>query len=276
MGSIGYDLTFEILDDLALAAVRNRGDPVNHLRAYRVNRLGPLLELLALSRSAILPLDVLPTCAARQTMARALGIRQVSSGEHSIGQETRVGFILTNRDPHADDQTHWVAFCRKAQEVAELSLPKSVAQGMVGAMREIEENIHVHSERSFDGVVGYRGTGNEFEFAVADSGIGLLNSLKKSSDYAQLADSGSAIKIALADGHSRLRHLNPGRGYGFHDLFVGLANLNGELRFRSGDHALVINGASPSLMTARLSQKVDIGGFLVSIVCRLTPALVLH
>jgi anti-sigma regulatory factor (Ser/Thr protein kinase) len=176
----------------------------------------------------------------------------------------------------SDDQTHWVAFCRKAQEAAELSLPKPIAQGLIGAMREIEENVHLHSERSQDGIVGYRGTEQEFEFVIADSGIGILNSLRTSPDYAHLSDAGSAIKTALSDGESRLRYASPGRGFGFRDLFVGLANLNGELRFRSGDHALTIDGTSPSLITARLSQKVEIPGFLAGVVCGITPRQTVH
>ena len=271
----GNELTFDFLDDLALAAVRGRANPAEHLSARQVNRIGPLVELLALDRASTLPLNGVPQSAAGETLTRATSAAQISLGQHA-GGALRVGFVLTNRDPLADDQAHWIAFCRKAQEAAELSLPKAVAQGLIGAMREVEENIHLHSERTFDGIVGYRGTASEFEFVVSDAGIGILNSLRKSPDYAQLTDSGSAIRTALADGQSRLRHTNPDRGYGFHDLFVGLANLNGELRFRSGDHALTIDGTSPSLMTARLSQKVEVPGFLVSVVCHIKPPLTLH
>ena len=240
-----------------------------------MQRIGPLLELLALQRMSILPLTELPPSPALETMLSAANAARVTQGSH-IGGPAAVGFVMTNRNPEADDQAHWIAFCRRAQQAAELSLPKPIAQGLIGAMREIEENVHIHSERSADGIVGYRGTANEFEFVVADSGIGILNSLRASPDYAQLNDAGSALRTALADGQSRLRHLDPGRGYGFRNLFVGLADLNGELRFRSGDHALTIDGTSPSLVTARLSQKVEIAGFLASVVCRLKPPQILH
>ncbi len=260
------ELTYEFLDDLAIAATRGRGDPEAHLMSRKAQRIGPLLELLALDRAAILPMEALPRGETGQILAHATRAMQTGHGHHVIGA-VRLGFVLTNRDPQASDQTHWIAFCRKAQEAAELSLPKPIARGLIGALREIEENVHLHSERSSDGVVGYRGTNTDFEFVVADSGVGILSSLRKSPEYTQLADCGTAIKLALTDGHSRLRHTLPNRGYGFHDLFVGLANLNGSLRFRSGDHALTIDGTSPSLMTARLTQKVEIPGFLASIVC---------
>ena len=271
----GNELTFEFLDDLALAVVRGRADPEVHLKLRQVDRIGPLVELLALHRASTVLLNGLPRSTVADALARATSATRTSQGQHVDGT-ARAGFVLSNRDPLAEDQAHWIAFCRKAQEAAELSLPKPVAQGLIGAMREVEENIHLHSERAFDGIVGYRGTSGEFEFVVADSGIGILSSLRKSPDYVQLTDSGSAIKTALADGQSRLRHANPDRGYGFHDLFVGLANLNGELRFRSGDHALTIDGTSPSLMTSRLSQKVVVPGFLVSVVCRIKPPQALH
>ena len=208
-------------------------------------------------------------------MSAALNSRNPAQGSYFKGTTTHVGFVVTNRDPHASEQVKWTVFCRQAQQAAELSLPKPVAQALVGAMREIEDNVHIHSERSHDGIVGYRSTLEEFEFAVMDSGVGVLESLRRSPDYQDLTDSGTAIKIALENGQSRLRYQDSGRGYGFHDLFVGLANLNGELRFRSGDHALTIDGASPSLVTARLSQKIQIPGFLVNIVCRVEPVQIL-
>jgi len=190
---------------------------------------------------------------------------------------TRVGFIETSRSPIATNQTLWIAFCRAAQAAAEYSgLPKSHAQGLIGAMREIEENIHLHSQRARDGVVGYRATREEFEFAIADNGIGVLASLRQSPHYANLLDPGTAIRLALTDGESRFRHENTGRGYGFHDLFVGLANLNCRLRFRSEDHAMTIDGTTPSLMRARLSQGVRLQGFVSSVACRLSSPSVSH
>lgn len=271
------ELTFEFLDDLALGVARRRAIPEEHLRQRSVERLGPLVELLAFDRIGLLPLSALPRCAVGQLLGRALVSREVNQGSHIVSDAARVGFVLTHRNPMNDDQTQWVAFCRKAQEAAELSLPKPLAQGLIGAMREIEENIHLHSERPEDGIIGYRGTEQEFEFVVGDSGVGILKSLRTSPDYVHLDDAGSAIKTALSDGESRLRYTKPDRGFGFRDLFVGLANLNGQLRFRSGDHALTIDGTSPSLMTARLSQKVEIPGFLASVVVGgITPRLTVH
>ena len=268
-------LSFDFLDDLALASVRGRADPYLHLKTRRIGRIGPLLEFISLYRANVLPFDALRPCKVGDALSAALNSGQPAQGSHFKGATTHVGFVVTNRIPYASEQVQWTVFCRKAQQAAELSLSKSVAQALVGAMREIEDNVHIHSESSHDGIVGYRSTLEEFEFAIMDTGTGVLESLRRSPDYQDLTDSGTALKIALEDGQSRLRYQNSGRGYGFHDLFVGLANLNGELRFRSGDHALTINGASPSLVTARLSQKIHIPGFLGNVVCRVEPVQIL-
>ena len=265
-------LSFDFLDDLALASVRRRADPYLHLKTRRIGRIGPLFEFISLHRAKTLPFDALPPCEVRDTLSLAFSPGHSAHGSHFKRTNTLVGFAVTIRNPHASDQVQWTAFCRQAQQAGELSLPKPVAQALVGAMREMEDNVHIHSDRSHDGIVGYRSTPEEFEFAVMDSGIGVLESLRKSPDFQDLTDSGTALKIALEDGQSRLRYQDSGRGYGFHGLFVGLANLNAELRFRSGDHALTINGTSPSLITAQLSQKIQIPGFLVNIVCRVERA----
>lgn len=272
-------LDFALLDDLALAVERGRIHAGVYLNAARADQLGPLLELLVLERSSPLTgmaIGHLSNCRLAHELSCAL-TKSAGAAVQWCNADTQTGFIATSRDPKAADQAPWIAFCRAAQVAAEFSgLPKQHAQGLIGAMREIEENVHMHSQRASDGVVGYRATRQDFEFAVADNGIGVLASLRQSPHYAKLLDPGTAIKLALTDGESRLRHENAGRGYGFHDLFVGLANLNGHLRFRSEDHAMTIDGTSLSLVAARLSQSVRLQGFVVSVVCRLDSAATTH
>lgn len=266
------DLDFAVVDDLARASLMCRSvDPTVHLASRRVARIGPLLELLAFHRSGVVPLAALPDCNTSRTLASALLPDHSGSGEYSKADTGLVGFVTTNRDPYVtgtDAQLKWHMFCRKAQQAAELSLPKSLASGLIGAMIEIEENVHWHSERFYDGVVGFRGTPEDFEFVVADSGIGILNSLRKSPDYTHIEDAGEALKTALQDGQSRLKHVEPGRGYGFHDLFAGLLSLNGALRFRSDDHAFVSDGSSPSLENGILRQQAKMQGFISSVLVR--------
>lgn len=85
-------------------------------------------------------------------------------------------------------------------------------------------------------------------------------------EYAGIDDHGEALRLTLTDGVSR-HGIGTSHGRGFRPLFIGIANLNGFLRFRSGDHALVIDGHNPSLMRARLAQKPGIGGVFTPVKC---------
>ena len=268
----GADLTFDFVEDLARASLRRTTDVVPHLRRCHAGRIGPLLELLSFHRAGLLPIGELGSNYILRTLRHALSPAQAGHAAIAKSDSNYVGFIVTCRDVTSDDQAeadvHWVYFCAKAQEAAALSMPKPVARGLVAAIMELEDNIHLHSQRSHDGVVGFRGTATDFEFVVADSGIGILESLRASPTYQHLVGAGEAIKISLQDGSSRLNHATPGHGYGFRDLFVGLANLNGYLRFRSDDHAFVIDGLSPSIMHGKLWQQARLQGFVASVICQ--------
>ena len=63
------------------------------------------------------------------------------------------------------------------------------------------------------------------------------------------------FSVPIYNGVSRFG-AQSGRGTGFRPIFVGLANLAGMLRFRSGDHALVIDGQKIGDMSAVTAQKV--------------------
>lgn len=153
-----------------------------------------------------------------------------------------------------------------ARDVAKL--PGNTPGQLVAAMRELESNIHEHSDAASTGVLAFRAVGGVFEFVAADLGVGVLTSLKKCADYSLLSDHGDALEVALKDGASRFGS-NSNRGYGFRPIFIGLLNLRGALRFRSGDHALTMDGTSPNLATAQLAQKPLIKGFFASITCRM-------
>ena len=268
-------LDFALLDDLALARERRGATVLSHLGRVGINRLGPLVELCMLDRmrpTEPAALDALPAAPTLTLLKQAVPDRSDPAGRYGGDLLGKFGAIGTNRNPLAEDTVEWVQFCRKAQEAAEFTgLPKLLAQGLVGSIRELEDNVHRHSQRAQDGILAFRGTSDEFEFVIADSGIGVLQGLREVPRYAHITDAGTALKTALSDGQSRLLDEDPGRGFGFHDLFVSLANLNGELRFRSDDHALTIDGSGPALPQARLAQKARLQGFVISIVCALKP-----
>ena len=177
-----------------------------------------------------------------------------------------VGFLRTSMSS-LKDETIWTRFGLSAQQAAtRAGFPKRIAAQLVAAIGELHSNIYEHSEATGTGLVAYRACPGQFELAVSDSGVGVLESLRTGPDYAALQDHGEALRLTLTSGISRFGSKSH-RGHGFRPLFVGLANLNGALRFRSGDHALLIEGRNPSLTTARPAQKPDLQGFCVSVSC---------
>ena len=153
---------------------------------------------------------------------------------------------------------------RAGQDVSGLS--NSVSGQLVAAMKELENNIHEHADAPETGILAYRAEPGAFEFVVADRGIGVLRSLRRCETYASLPDEGKALQAALTDGVSR-HGPDSNHGHGFRPIFTGLMNLHGELRFRSGDHAITMDGTSPGLATARITQKARLDGFFASIRC---------
>ncbi len=149
--------------------------------------------------------------------------------------------------------------------------PLATAQSLVAAIREMESNIHEHSELTETGILAFHAGTGVFEFVAADCGVGVLATLQGSPDYPDLQDHGLALQEALKPGVSRYGR-TARRGNGFRDLFIGVASLNADLRFRSGDHALTISGPHPDLKTARLAQKPFFQGFVASVRCALARA----
>ncbi|MGH9351046.1 MAG: hypothetical protein ACRD2G_02625 [Terriglobia bacterium] len=258
-------LTFGLVDGLAFAAARGRLDVTQLPRPYALENLGPLLELFHLAAGGRLPdpteggwLD-LNGAAVMIAALREKRERWFSSAGR------RMGLIRVVRgDPDGDNR--FTAFLMDAKRAARdvARLPGTTPGQLAAAMQELESNIHEHSGAADTGLLAFQAGPGEFEFVAADRGIGILASFQSSSMYASLVDHGKALELALTDGISRFGE-DKGRGHGFRPIFLGLVNLWGSLRFRSGDHALTMDGTSPILTTAQLAQKATIDGFFVSI-----------
>jgi anti-sigma regulatory factor (Ser/Thr protein kinase) len=260
-------LTYSGLDGLAFAAERDLlpGPSGNH--QFLVEGLGPFLEYLLLARAGLLSRpEQTPWL---QLGATASLYRALSSHRHLwICPKTRRAGVYRTYARRPGDQTSWIQFCLAAQHAANSEgFVRAVAAQLVGAIGEMESNIYEHSEKPATGIIAFKATAGVFEFVVADCGIGVLRSLRTWVEYAELTDHGEALRLALTDGVSRFGRRS-GRGYGFRPLFTGLANLNGMLRFRSGDHALTINGQNFGEIPMRLAKKTNMEGFLASVSCR--------
>ncbi len=256
-----FPLTFTALDGLAFAAMRARlgQGPTRPLAA---TSLGPLLELLSLSRDGSLPrvdcmpwIDLSPLCKFHDAYRQ--------KDQLWICSATKRLALLRTTERHDNDAI--LRFCSAAQKAAtSAGFGKLISRQIAAAVHEMLDNIYLHSKKSETGLAAFHAGSRKFEFVVLDGGIGILRSLKESAEFAGLTDHGDALQVALTDGCSRYG-ANSNHGHGFSPLFVGFSNLNGSLRFRSGDHALLIDGKDPRNIPWRKSAKPPMCGFSASV-----------
>ena len=265
-------LSFRDVDGLGFAASATNLETELVPMSFSPQTLGPLLEFLHLDAAQRLPKHPEgKNWLVRNGAAPLISALQRGDERWVSPQDRGMGFIRAQRTIASSDNS-LVSFLMNAATAArDISrLPGTVPRQLAAAMQELENNIHEHSEAPETGVIAFRATRGVFEFVASDRGIGILDSLKRCPDYAELPDAGKALEVALTDGTSRFGP-NSRRGHGFRPIFIGLVNLRGELRFRSGDHALIMDGTTPTLSIAQLQQKPFIDGFFASVCCNLNP-----
>lgn len=262
-------LLFSDVDALAFATARGKFDRTSLPTSYVPYRLGPLLELLHLSACGRMPRP--GNWLALNGAAPMIAALEQDRESWIAAQDQHAGFIrATRRDLDGDSRlTGFLMKTKRAgQDVS--GLPAAVSGQLVAAMEELENNIQEHADAPETGILAYRTEPGAFEFVAADRGVGILPSLRRCAAYASLPDEGKALEAALTDGVSR-HGPNSNHGHGFRPIFTGLMNLHGELRFRSGDHAITMDGVSPTLATSRITQKAPIDGFFASVRCHAGP-----
>lgn len=254
-------------DDLLWAAQTGRLERLGRVRVMNSGRIGPLIEILMARRAhsaALAGVAFVPPFAASVEAALANG--EISGTNF----EARCGvFPLSRHAAKGDGADLWSLWKVRAEQAAIASgFPKPLAAGIVGALGELQDNVFCHSRRPETGIAAYGASAGAFEVVVADAGIGVLASLRECADYVQLPDAGAALKVAIEDGNSRFGPTS-GHGFGMGQMFRALANQEGELRFRSDDHALAVRGHSPSLQAhVELGHKAHLSGMTISVLCR--------
>lgn len=139
-----------------------------------------------------------------------------------------------------DTDPFWQAFVRRLRRGScAAGISHETSNTFAHAMVELAENIIEHSEHPETGVAFYETLNSRFEFGVADSGVGILSSLKRNSRYAYLCDDLDAIRKSIEDGVSRFD--GQGRGWGFRTIFRALRNSNSEAMLRSGTAGLQVH-----------------------------------
>ena len=262
-------LLFGDLDGLSFAAAHGKFDPAYLPTTYVPQQLGPLLELMHLASCGRMPRP--GNWLELKGATPFVGALEKEMASWIAPGKQHAGFIRTARcSPEGDSQmTGFLMTAKRAgRDVSGLSA--TVSGQLVAAMEELENNIHEHANSPEPGILAYRAEPGAFEFVVADRGIGILRSLRRCAAYAALSDEGKALEAALTDGVSR-HGPNSNRGHGFRPIFTGLMNLYGELRFRTGDHAITMDGTSPALAMSRITQKAPIDGFFASVRCHKGP-----
>jgi hypothetical protein len=254
-------LTFTAVDGLAFAAIKAR---LGHLQSkvFAATTLGPLVELFSLSDDGVLPSLDGASWIDLSTVFEFYAA-YVQNDQFWLCPESKDhGFLRTN---DSEDPATTLRFCSAAEKAAvSAGFGKQVARQLVAALSEMLDNIYWHSRRPSTGLAAFKAQSRKFEFVVADRGIGILKSLHECAEYSGVLDHGDALQVALTDGCSR-HGSGSNHGHGFSPLFVGLSNLNGSLRFRSGDHALTIDGRDPKNIPWRKVAKPPISGFLISV-----------
>ena len=259
-------LTFETLDDLALAVGEGlMASDAALPRSLAGVRLGPLIELHLLKGTMSWPPGVLATIedAAFGRLMNALRAERTMW----ISDTGRSGFMLLGEAFGDDEETRWTGFGLKAdQAMRAVGLPAGLAGQLVGATKELHSNGYEHSERSRTGIVAFASHQDMAEFIVADSGIGVLASLKSNPKHAGIEGDAEALRLALQPGGSRYAGVST-RGHGFDLMFTGLLNRDSKLRFRSGTAAITIDGLAAGSPVPLIRDRPAMQGFLIAIDC---------
>lgn len=254
-------------DDLLWSAQNDELQAAGNVLFSRSGRIGPLIELaMALRMHPSAYTSVVVEAPFAKLVETAMAAASISGSARGA----RLGVFPLRRLASSGEATdEWNLWSSRADQAAmSAGFPKQVAAEIVGAVGELQDNVFRHSSAYESGVVAFAAQQNQFEVVVGDAGIGVLASLQQCPDYVGIEDAGAALKIALMDGESRFGRTS-GCGFGMGQMFRALANHDGELRFRSGDHALQISGHSPSLQGhLELLHKAFLPGMTISVLCR--------
>jgi anti-sigma regulatory factor (Ser/Thr protein kinase) len=166
-------------------------------------------------------------------------------------------------EPPKPWQLYTIRFSRSAQAAG---FTKTVADGLMGALDEMTRNALEHAESPCPALVGYQAEGGMALFCVVDAGRGVLSSLRTCSAYSHLSKHDEAISTAIQEGTSR--HGPRQGGLGFRQVFRALAEVNGHLRFRTGDACLQILGTDCGPNRGDFHGSPPLRGFQVTVCCR--------
>ena len=263
------EASFDNVDDLLWQTRHGSLASRGPIRLTRSGRIAPLVEL-AITRMEM-PDDYSKVLVEAPFWKLISGAVRGEISGNAFDNKMGV-FPLSRYQPGTSSQDLWDQWAHRVQNAAvESNFPRALVLGLIGALGELQDNVYEHSGKPNTGLVAYAVSPNAFEFTVADGGMGALASLRMNPAYAHLKTAAEALELAISDRASRFGS-DTGRGYGIGTLFKALAHDAGELRFRSGDYAVSIEGDRPTLTGRKqVVQKAWLDGFAVSVRC--TPPI---
>ncbi|WP_139859670.1 hypothetical protein [Bradyrhizobium ivorense] len=256
MRRVVHELSFDLANDIALALAG--GVDFSKDLQVQARDFGPLAELhhagIIFNRHGWLKVG-----------RHAELLRAMATGKKWFSASGAQGFVTLTEI--LAQHSNWTEFAMRGKKAAvEAGFAPASAGQLFGAIGELRGNIEEHSENIASGYMAFDALHGHFEFVVADSGIGVLKSLRTHPHFHYIADAGTALNLALTEGVSR-HYDDKDRGRGFRTIFIGLANKSEHLRFCSGDHAREFRRSPDMRVIAETRQKAASPGFFCSVRC---------
>lgn len=168
------------------------------------------------------------------------------------------------------ESLEWEGFCHRFELAArDANFTKVAAINLHSALFEMAENVVIHSRSPLPALVGYAVTEGMAIFTVADVGMGVLQSLRAAPKYSHLTEAVDAIQLALQSGVTS--RIDEQGGFGFNSVFKALAEQWGQLRFRSGNGCITMDGTHLEADKSRRHFPPPLPGFQVTVCCRADP-----
>lgn len=253
------------LDELAVAPTAAFNGTMVELGRIFADRVGPIVEYELFRRHNRPELPPLHENSDSPIVHRIAKVLDGQSSPHANLSLQPINADAVGIPPLLGADAAWTAFVKRAEVTARAAgFADSVSAGLAGAIRELADNVIQHSGAPATGIAAFARTADRFEYVVADSGIGMLASLRRAPEFRSLRDDLEALPLAVMPGVSR-HGRGVGYGYGYRAVFLPLRAADGSVRLRSGGAVLQLAGAGPRPDHGRCSQRPYHQGVAVSV-----------